>query len=235
MTILVIEDDDRVASFLKRGLEAEGYGVRVARDGVSGLAAAIAKTARVIILDWKLPDAEGISVCRDLRANGVATPILILTARDGLDDKIEGLRVGADDYVTKPFAFDELLARIAALMRRAPAIEIRPARLEIDDLSFDRDSLQVRRGARGIHLTSKELAILDLLMSNAGRVFSRERILSAVWGADADPAANIVDVYIGKLRRKIDSGGETPLLHTIRGRGFRIATAHAADNASVAR
>lgn len=223
MTILIIEDDERVSSFLKRGLEAEGYGVRIARDGVAGLAMATAQDSKVIILDLKLPGIEGLEVCSEIRSRGIYSPILMLTARDTLEDKVQGLETGADDYLTKPFAFDELMARVNALARRGRNFESKPTRLSVGDLSFDRETLRVRRGARAIDMTSKELAILELLISSPGKVFSRERILASIWGADLDPLTNIVEVYIGKMRKKIDGEGDPPLLQTVRGRGYRLS------------
>lgn len=228
MTILIIEDDDRVASFLKRGLEAEGYGVRIAKDGVSGLANAVARDHRLIILDVQLPGLKGLDLCREARAQGVKTPVLMLTARDTLDDKVSGLNAGADDYLTKPFAFEELIARVNALVRRGGGFEERPARVTVNDLTLDRETLRVRRGDRAIELTSTELAILDLLMTKPGAVYSREKILSAVWGEASDPLTNIVDVYIGKLRRKIDADDDFPLIETVRGRGYRLAAGESA-------
>lgn len=224
MSLLIIEDDARVADFLDRGLRAEGYAVTVARDGASGFELVMANDFDLVILDLMLPNMHGLEVCQELRAQGRFVPILMLTAMDSLEDKIEGLRLGADDYLTKPFAFDELIARIEALIRRGQNFDIKPPILSIGDLSFDRETLGVQRGGRNLELTSKELAILELLMSTPGKVFSRERILSNVWGASVDPLTNVVDVYIGKLRKKIDGDGETPLIKTVRGRGYRLAS-----------
>lgn len=229
MTILIIEDDERVAAFLKRGLEAEGYGVRLAKDGVSGLANAVAREHRLIILDIHLPGLKGLDLCREARAQGVKTPVLMLTARDTLDDKVRGLNAGADDYLTKPFAFEELVARVNALVRRGGGFEERPVRVTVEDLTLDRETLRVRRGDRTIDLTSTELAILDLLMTKPGAVYSREKILSAVWGEASDPLTNIVDVYIGKLRRKIDADAAPALIETVRGRGYRLAAGEVAE------
>ncbi len=223
MTILIIEDDERVASFLKRGLEAEGYAVKLARDGVSGMAHAVQKDCKLIILDLQIPGMHGLDLCRELRSGGSHTPVLMLTARDTLTDKVQGLNAGADDYLTKPFAFEEFLARVNALVRRGTGFEDKPVKMTVDDLVFDRDSLRVRRGDHALDLTSKELAMLDLLMTKPGAVYSREKILSAVWGDATDPLTNIVDVYIGKLRRKIDHDGARPLIETVRGRGYRLA------------
>lgn len=178
----------------------------------------------LVILDLMLPTMHGLEVCQELRAQGRFVPILMLTAMDSLEDKIEGLRLGADDYLTKPFAFDELIARIEALIRRGQNFNIKPPVLSVGDLSFDRETLAVERGGKAVELTSKELAILELLMSTPGKVFSRERILSNVWGANVDPLTNVVDVYIGKLRKKIDTDENAPLIKTVRGRGYRLAS-----------
>jgi DNA-binding response OmpR family regulator len=161
-------------------------------------------------------------VCRDLRLRGDRTPILMLTAMDLTEDKVTGLRLGADDYLTKPFAFDELVARIEALMRRARAFEVNPKTVTVGDLTFDREALKVQRSGRAIELTAKELAILELLMTAPGKVLSRARILANVWGYDSDPLTNVVDVYIGRLRRKIDGDDAPPLIDTVRGFGYRL-------------
>ncbi|MBN9203691.1 response regulator transcription factor [Methylibium petroleiphilum] len=231
MNILVIEDDARIADFLQRGLRAEGHAVRVARDGPGGLALArdAAREQReghgpcVVLLDVMLPGQDGIEVCRTLRAEGNPLPILMLTALGAVDERVAGLRSGADDYLPKPFDFDELLARIDALARRArtPGGE-RPARLVVDDLVFDRDTMKVSRGGVFIELTARELALLELLMSAPGRLFSRERILASVWGANEDPLTNVVDVYVRRLRSKLDVAGGRPLIRTQRGLGYRL-------------
>ena len=223
MSILIVEDDERVADFLERGLKAEGYAITAARDGASGYDLALSNSFELMILDLMLPMMHGLEVCQELRAKGKFVPILMLTAMDSLEDKVEGLRLGADDYLTKPFAFDELVARVEALIRRGQSFNVKPSVLSVGGLSFDRETLDVRRGGRQVELTSKELAILELLMSTPGKVFSRERILSNVWGASVDPLTNVVDVYIGKLRKKIDGGEDAPLIKTVRGRGYRLA------------
>lgn len=229
MTILIIEDDDRVSSFLKRGLEAEGFKVGLSRDGPSGLADATAGAHSLVILDLALPQMNGLDVCRELRARGVATPVLMLTANDTLSNKVDGLNSGADDYLTKPFAFEELLARVNALMRRGDGALGRAKRVEVRDLVLDRETMQVRRGGRPIELTAKEMAILDLLLTRPGAVFSRAVVLSAVWDGASDPSNNFVEVYMGRLRRKIDAADEPPLIETLRGRGYRIRTDEAGD------
>jgi DNA-binding response OmpR family regulator len=231
MNILIVEDDHRVADFLERGLRAEGYRVRVSRDGPTGLTSARDLDAElktldqpgVILLDLMLPLMSGIEVCQTLRASGVMTPILMLTALGGVEDRISGLRMGADDYLVKPFDFEELLARIEALMRRSRDVRAAPDRkLVVGDLSLDRATLRVASGEREIVLTARELALLELFMSAPGRVFSRERILSNVWGVDEDPLTNVVDVYIRRLRGKVDEGQRASRITTIRGLGYRL-------------
>jgi DNA-binding response OmpR family regulator len=222
MNILIVEDDARVMDFLARGLRAEGHGVREARTGGEGLAMGRAAELDVIVLDLMLPDLQGTEICARLRDEGVLTPILMLTALDSVEDKVDGLRQGADDYLTKPFAFEELLARLAALVRRGRRFRTPPPLLRVGDLVLDRERVAVERNGRAITLTAKELAILELLMSEPGRVFTRDRILAQAWGTDTDPLTNIVDVYIARLRRKIDGAGEAELIATVRGHGYRI-------------
>lgn len=226
MNVLVVEDDPRVADFLERGLRAEGYAITLTRNGTKGLELARAGDYALIILDWMLPGMSGIELTQALRAARVHTPILMLTAMGSLSDRVQGLRVGADDYLIKPFAFEELLARMEALRRRA-AVESdsRPAEtLCVADLVLDRSRMQVHRAGKRVELTAKELAVLELLLSMPQRVFSRERILANVWGASEDPLTNVVDVYIRRLRAKIDEGFESPLIRTVRGVGYKIDT-----------
>jgi DNA-binding response OmpR family regulator len=231
MHLLIVEDDPRVAGFLERGLRAEGYHVQLARNGPDGLAQAralaraCAETGQpgLIVLDLTLPGLSGMDVLAMLRAERNELPILVLTALGSTAARVAGLRGGADDYLAKPFAFEELLARIEALGRRAR--ETRPARPDcprVGDLELDRARCAARRGGREIRLTARELAVLDLLISAPGRVFSRERILAAVWGASSDPLTNIVDVYIRRLRAKIDDPFDTALIETVRGLGYRL-------------
>lgn len=227
--VLVIEDDSRVSDFLLRGLKAEGHHVEVCRDGATGLqratewARCMTDPPSVILLDRMLPGMDGAAVCRALREQGVATPILMLTAMGSTDDKVHGLRAGADDYLVKPFAFDELLARIDALSRRAQ-LPMRGADpiLQVADLVLHKDTLRVTRAGEPLSLTARELALLELLMSSPGKLLSRERILSRVWGASADPLTNVVDVYIRRLRIKVDEGRSAPLIQTVRGLGYRL-------------
>jgi two-component system OmpR family response regulator len=220
--VLVVEDDEGIVGFLKRGLEAEGFVVDVAKDGEQALQLCRDLDYRLIILDVMLPAVDGIEVCRDLRQQMKQSLILMLTARDSVQDKIEGLRSGADDYLTKPFAIDELLARIHALLRRAPYSE--PARtLSVGDLVLDLATRQARRADREIELTAKEFVLLSYLMTNAGQVLSRSRILSNVWEHHRDTYTNVVDVYIRYLRSKIDTDSERPLIRTVRGVGYMLS------------
>jgi two-component system, OmpR family, response regulator len=221
MNILVVEDEVRVAEFVARGLKAEGYRVTVAPDGAQGKALADAQTWDAILLDVLLPDMNGRDLANALRAQGNRTPILMLTALDSIDDTVDGLRAGADDYLTKPFAFAELVARLEALVRRANRFEGSGARqLVAGVLRFDRDRLEMMAGTQVLELTGKELAILELLMARPGHVLSRERLLNTVWGYAADPLTNVVDVYIGRLRKKLAETGAS--IETVRGHGYRL-------------
>ena len=232
MNLLIIEDDPRVADFLEHGLRAEGYGVTVARDGPSGIERAhelwqewrSTGQSGVILLDVMLPVINGSDVCQTLRASGVSSPILMLTALGSVNDRISGLRMGADDYLVKPFSFEELLARIEALMRRP--IDLRPLVakiLSVGILELDRESMRVTVAGKDIVMTAKELALLELFMSAPGRVLSRERILANIWGAGEDPLTNVVDVYVRRLRAKIDrSSDDRSCITTVRGIGYRL-------------
>ena len=222
MNVLLIEDEPRVSDFINRGLRAENHGVTVAASGSEGIELAKTGEFDVIVLDLMLPDMHGYDVCQKLRAGGDRTPILMLTAMDTLEDKIKGIKIGADDYLAKPFDFDELLVRLEALVRRSRHFEPTSNVLKVADLVLDRELIEVSRGGEPIKLTAKELAILELLMAAPGRVFSRTRILNQVWGYSEDPLTNVVDVYIARLRRKIDSPGREPLLETVRGHGYRL-------------
>ena len=231
MNILIVEDDDRIADFLCRGLRAEGHRVQRAADGPTGLALARdaareqhpQEGATVLVLDLMLPGLSGLEICQALRSAQVGLPSLMLAAQGALEDRVNGLRLGADDYLCKPFDFDELLARLEALARRGrewrPAA---PARLCVGDLELDRDRMQASRGGQVLPLTARELALLELLMSAPGRLFSRERILANVWGTSEDPLTNVVDVYIRRLRARIDREGAPALIHTVRGLGYRL-------------
>jgi len=217
MNILLVEDEPKVASFITRGLEAEHYTVDVAADGEAGLTRALAGGHDLVILDVMLPRRDGLAVVRELRARGRAVPVLLLTARATLSDKVAGLDLGADDYLTKPFAFAELLARVRALLRRGTAAT--PA-LAVADLHLDPATHEVRRGGQRIDLTPREYALLEFFLRNPGRVLSRAVIAQHVWGVDFDTFTNVIDVYVNYLRRKIDAGFEPKLLHTVRGAGY---------------
>jgi DNA-binding response OmpR family regulator len=222
MRILIVEDETRIADFLQRGLRAEGHFCLIANDGETGLSLAIEGDFDLILLDLMLPGIHGHEVCQQLRMKQINTPLIILSAMDSLDDVIAGLRMGADDYMTKPFSFEELLVRIETIMRRNSAIADQEQKLETGPLMFDRKSLRFSVDGEEIKLTAKELAIIELLMSNPGTLFSRERILNNVWGLNMDPLTNVVDVYIGKLRKKIDNGSAISMIETVRGLGYRL-------------
>lgn len=224
MKVLLVEDDPRIARFVKRGLEAEGYAVDVADNGEDGLELCRSGDYPLVILDRMLPGLDGIELCQALRRERRDTLILMLTAKDALQDKVEGLHAGADDYLTKPFAFDELLARLQALRRRASRQAEEPeALLQVADLVLDPATRKAKRGEREIVLTVKEYALLHYLMQNAGKVMSRARLLNHVWGYSFDPGTKVVDVYIRYLREKIDEGEERPLIKTVRGFGYMLA------------
>lgn len=231
MNILLIEDDPRIADFLLRGLKAEGLQVQRAATGPEGLAlvqdharqALAVQSPTVVVLDLMLPGMNGLEICQSLRAQGVPFPILMLTALSAIEERVAGLRMGADDYLCKPFEFEELLARLEALGRRAQDLQAtRPSSLQVADIALDRESMRATRAGQALNLTARELALLELLMSAPGRLFSRERILSSVWGLNEDPLTNVVDVYIRRLRSKIDAGRASPLIHTMRGLGYRL-------------
>lgn len=220
--ILIGEDDVRVGSFLQRGLAAEGYAVETLRDGHQVLEAALKGEFALVVLDRMLPGLEGLEVCRRMREAGCPARVLMLTARDQLQDKIDGLKGGADDYMTKPFAFDELLARVEALLRR-PDSPARQAIIEIQDLRVDVAARAAWRGSRRLSLTAREFALLACLVENVDTVVSRERLLSNVWGRNFDTGTKVVDVYVRYLRRKLEDGGDPPLIRTVRGFGYMIS------------
>jgi two-component system, OmpR family, response regulator len=219
--ILLVEDDPRIASFVRRGLEAEGYAVDFAENGDDALALARNTSYPLIVLDRMLPGLDGLEVCRQLRRERCESCILMLTAKDSLQDKVDGLKGGADDYLTKPFAFDELIARMEALLRRASKPASDPA-LKVADLVLDTSSKRVWRGDREIALTAKEFNLLAYLMAHAGTVVSRTRLLNNVWGLNFDPGTKVVDVYIRYLRQKVDAEGDAPLIKTVRGFGYLL-------------
>ena len=218
MHILIVEDEPKVASFIRRGLVAEHYEVDVAHDGTTGLNRALTADFDLVVLDVMLPGRNGLDVVRELRARGSKVPILLLTARAEVSDKVSGLDLGADDYLTKPFEFAELLARVRALLRRgAPAA---PPTLVLADLSLDPATRKVVRAGQPIELSPREYALLEFFLRNRGRVLSRTLIAQHVWGLDFDTFTNVIDVYVNYLRRKIDAGFEPKLLHTVRGVGY---------------
>jgi DNA-binding response OmpR family regulator len=223
MRILLIEDDRKAARLLARGLQEEGFVVDVVHTAEEGDEEAFVTAYDLIVLDWMLPGKDGLTLCRDLRQRGCKTPVLMLTARDALSDRVAGLNTGADDYLTKPFAFDELLARVRALLRRSEIM--RPVVLAVADLSLDPQSQRVMRGGMVLDLTHKEFAILQILMRHAGEVVSRSRLAEQVWKDDLIAIDNLIDVHIGNLRRKVDAPPAAPLIQTVRGRGFRLAPA----------
>lgn len=216
-----MEDDQRIAGLLKRGLETEGYAVKVAADGEDGLAEGGTGEYELVILDLLLPHKSGLEVCLELRRNKRQVPVLMLTAMDALEDKIKGFGAGADDYLTKPFALEELLARVRALLRRRGAYRDNDV-LQVGDLVLDCQSHEVSRGGGSIQLTAKEFALLEYLMANPNRVLSRYLILDRIWDHSPEVNTNVVDVTIKRLRQKIDEGRGHPLIHTIRGAGYKI-------------
>lgn len=217
--LLIAEDDRAVRDALDRALRVEGYEVILTADGSEALTALDAKRVDLIILDVLMPYVNGLSVCRTLRSRGDRTPVLMLTARHEVGDRVAGLDAGADDYLTKPFALDELLARIRALLRRTDAAALSPA-LRYQDLELDLQSRRARRGDRLIDLTKTEFDLLELLMSNAGVVLDRDLIYQRIWDINFETTSNSLDVYIGYLRRKIEGEGESRLIHTMRGVGY---------------
>lgn len=220
MKVLVIEDDPTVGQFVKRGLEEQRWSVDLVENGLAGEQMAGEGRYDVVVLDMRLPGKPGLEVLHDLRARGFERPVLVLTAQDAVDAKVQTLRAGADDYVTKPFAFEELLARVEALARRPRAIST-PV-LTVADLTLDRDRREVRRGDRLIELTPKEYTVLEYLMRHRGRVMSRTLITEYAWGYHFDPGTNIVDVVINHLRKKIDADGGRKLISTVRGVGYVV-------------
>ncbi len=218
MRILVVEDERKIAEFLRKGLKAEGYAVDIAGDGEQGRFLTGTETYDLVILDLRLPKMDGLTLCRTLREEKFAAPILMLTVRDSVKDKILGLDSGADDYLTKPFDFEELLARVRALLRKRGSAE--PTRLQVDDLVLDLLAHKVERGTVPIPLTSKEFALLEYLMRNAGAVVSRAMIAEHVWDVHFDSFTNVIDVSINHLRSKVDRDFPKKLIQTVRGRGY---------------
>jgi len=221
MRILVVEDEHGIAQFLRQGLSEAGYAVDVARDGEEGLDYALLAEYDIIVLDIKLPRMDGLRLLRELRDRSIKTPVLLLTARDTVEDRVHGLDAGADDYLVKPFAFPELLARIRVLLRRPPLQ--RDTVLCVGDLEMDTTRREVRRAERLIELRPHEFALLEYLMRYPNQVLTRTQIAEHVWNFDFYNESNVIDVYIGYLRRKVDRGFDQPLIHTVRGVGYRLS------------
>jgi two-component system response regulator MprA len=217
--ILVVEDEARIASLISRTLRLEGYQVEVAPNGETALEKAISNTPDLIVLDVMLPDIDGLEVCRQLRMAGCDEPVLMLTAKDAISDRVAGLDAGADDYLVKPFAFDELMARVRALLRRAAPPDAN-APLQFADLELDPTTRQARRGEREIELTAKEYDVLELFMHHPRQVLTRDIIYDRIWGYDFGGESNIIEVYVRYLRAKLEAGGEPRLIYTLRGVGY---------------
>jgi two-component system OmpR family response regulator len=217
--ILLIEDDTEAAKFLIKGLRESGYTVDHAADGRDGLFKATENPFDLVVTDRMLPQMDGLTIIQLMRQKGVSTPVLVLSALGSVDDRIRGLKAGGDDYLTKPFAFAELLARIEALLRRRSAVP-ETTRLKVADLEFDLLARRVVRGGRQIELTARELKLLEFLMRRSGQVVTRTMLLEGVWDLHFDPQSNLIDVHISRLRQAIDKGAERPLIHTIRGSGY---------------
>jgi DNA-binding response OmpR family regulator len=227
MNILLVEDEEKVARFIQRGLSECDHRVTVAPDGESGLRLAMAGNFDILILDWMLPGKSGLEVCQALRRDGVSLPVLMLTARDSVRDRVEGLDCGADDYLTKPFAFEELKARIRALSRRVvPA----PATLSIDDLQLHLLDRRVTRAGETLHLSAREFDLLLFFMKNQNQVITRETLATAVWGIDFDTGTNYIDVYVNYLRNKLKAGSQRPLIFTLRGIGYIMKVTDAPEH-----
>ena len=221
MKVFVVEDEQRISQFLKKGLTEKGYSVDVASDADTALDRIVAASPDLVILDLLLPGSrDGIELCRELRTRGVRSKILMLTARDTVENKIEGLDAGADDYLVKPFSFRELLARIRALLRRTEVQE--PGPLVFDDLSYEPEAREVVRGQETVRLTVREGALFELLLRRRGKVVSRAEIQARIWDDSFDLSTNIIDVYINALRKKIDGGDREKLIQTVRGVGYRV-------------
>jgi two-component system copper resistance phosphate regulon response regulator CusR len=227
MRVLLVEDDSRIAHFVAKGLREQSYAVDVATTGHAALYQAEINSYDVLVLDVMIPEPNGFNVCRELRKSGHRIPILMLTARDAVEDRIEGLDCGADDYLTKPFEFRELLARLRALLRRPSRLE--PSMLTVDDLIVDTVGQIVSRAGKPVPMTAKEYALVEFLARNAGRVVGRAEIAEHVWDEEFDPFSNLIEVYINRLRRKIDGHGEKPLLQTRRGAGYVLGHNRASE------
>jgi DNA-binding response OmpR family regulator len=222
MNVLVVEDDTRIARLVERALVRATHRVDVVHDGVAGLTHVDSGSYDIVVLDVMLPGMSGIAVAEEIRRRRIRTPILMLTARDGVSDRVRGLDAGADDYLTKPFALEELLARVRALGRRPADVRDAEEVLRVGDLHLDVSRREVRRGGNPIELTAKEFDLLAYLMRNSGRVLSRDQIMDHVWGYDAEPSSKVVDLYVHYLREKIDRDSTQPLIRTIRGAGYTV-------------
>ena len=222
MKLLVIEDDTRTADYLRRGLDELGHSCDVAADGVTGLTAALTHGYDAIILDRNLPHLDGLAVLQALRSQGNRTPVLLLSALGEVADRVAGLRAGGDDYLPKPFSFQELIARVEAIVRRRSAPAEETAQLKVGSLTLDLLGRTARRNGRKIQLLNKEFQLLDYLMRHAGQVVTRTMLTEAVWSYDFNPGTNVIDVHISRLRSKIDADGEKPMIHTVRGAGYRL-------------
>ena len=223
MRVLVIEDDREAVRYLIKGLSESGHVVDHAEDGPTGLLLATDRDYDVLVVDWMQPGLDGVSVIEALRKNGNTTPALMLSAKNRVPDRVAGLKAGADDYLTKPFAFSELLARLEALLRRAKPVAGEATSLQVADLELDLMARRVSRAGVPIELQPREFRVLEYLMRNAGHVVTRTMLLENVWDYNFDPQTNVIDVHISRLRRKIDRDHEVPLLHTVRGSGYRLA------------
>jgi two-component system OmpR family response regulator len=225
MRILVVEDEAKTAEFIEKGLKEKGHAVDVCATGPDGLSFALGGAYDAIILDRMLPQMDGLSLLKTVRAEGNFTPAIILSALGQIDHRVEGLKAGGDDYLVKPFAFSELLARIEAVVRRADPRAREQTELKVDTLKLDLVARKAARGGREIDLHAREFAILEYLMRNAGRPVTRTMLLNHVWDYQFEPQANVVDVHISRLRKKIDAPGDRPLIETLRGEGYRMAAA----------
>lgn len=231
MKILVVDDEQPVRESLRRSLRFNGYDVLTASDGLEAVEAVRSENPELLILDVMMPNMDGLEACRTLRSEGWDRPILVLTARDGVSDRVAGLDAGADDYLPKPFALEELLARVRSLVRRASADSIAAeapveSKLSFEDLELDADTREVSRGGRSISLTRTEFSLLQLLMENPRKVLSRSKILEEVWGYDFPTSGNALEVYIGYLRKKTEGDGDSRLIHTVRGVGYVLRESH---------
>ena len=220
MRVLIVEDERKTAAFVRKALQAEGFAVDSLADGAEAFLAICNTPFDIVVLDIMLPGRDGLSIVRQMRERGIRTPVLLLSARGEVSEKVEGLNAGADDYLPKPFALDELVARVRALGRRTG--ETQPGKLRVADLTLDTMSREVRRGTHVIELSSREYRLLEFLMRSAGRTCGRMAIVEKVWDYDFDPGSNLVDVYVMRLREKMDTGFDQKLLHTVRGMGYLL-------------